>query len=670
MFFKLSARNVSRSLKDYVVYFLTLVLGVCIFYMFNSIDSQAAMLDMKNAGSSSVDMLVAVIDFVSIFVTFVLAFLVLYANKFMIKRRKKELGTYLVLGMNRSRVSFMLLIETAIIGLLALVVGIVLGVFLSQGLAFVTASMFDVSVVSYRFIFSWSALRKCLFYFGIIFLVAMLFNSTSISKLSLIDLLYADRKNEELKIRSNRQIIAFLIIGIVLVGLSYYVAVIAGAAVINGLFGILFLICGVGTLFLFMSVSGIILKAVQKNKALYYKDLNTFSVRELASKVNTNFVSMTFICMMLFFTMVLMSTVTTFNDAFKEEGRTQAPYDVSYKVYDGDTAYDDVVIAEQLPKVGVDADTLFSWHHEFNVYDTGMFIKDLIDLSGDAEVARILDDSYLRVMTVSDYNTLMRQAGKPELAVGEGQYALFTLYEPLRGYIDALYANNTEIGIGGYALYPAGQHPIRENLWTTYGADVPKLMAIVPDAAVGALLPSTSVYNANYAGDKQATDSYLAEELLTAYDDFMTNAGIQLRISTRLYVVQNNSGITTTLIFVGIYLGFVFLVAGAAVLALQQLSGASDNKKRYVLLRKLGAEEGMINKSLLMQVGVYFLMPLVLAIIHSIVGIDVMNSGIMKISSVNIISGSWFMVLFLAVIYGAYFLATYAGCKRIVLQRE
>ena len=145
MFSKLALKNVTRSLRDYSVYFLTLTFGVCIFYVFNSMDAQYVMEALKG-GNNIARTIIQLIDVISVFVSVVLAFLILYANSFMVRRRKKELGTYLLLGMGTGAISGLLFLETLLIGLLSLGVGLALGVFLSQFISVFTASLFAIDV--------------------------------------------------------------------------------------------------------------------------------------------------------------------------------------------------------------------------------------------------------------------------------------------------------------------------------------------------------------------------------------------------------------------------------------------------------------------------------------------------------------------------------------------
>ena len=121
-----------KSIKDYAIYFLTLVLGVAIFYMFNSIDSQQAMLQVSQSQREIIKMMISMLGFVSVFVAVILGLLIVYANNFLINRRKKEFGIYMSLGMGRRQISKIILMETIFVGIISLVIGIVVGVFASQ----------------------------------------------------------------------------------------------------------------------------------------------------------------------------------------------------------------------------------------------------------------------------------------------------------------------------------------------------------------------------------------------------------------------------------------------------------------------------------------------------------------------------------------------------------
>ena len=155
MYLKLALRNIRRSVRDYAIYFITLLFGVAVFYAFNSIGSQQILFDMETSASRSVfDSTTYILGMFSVVVACVLGFLILYANQFLIRRRKREFGTYLVLGMTPGHVSRIVLYETVLVGMLSLAVGLICGVLLSQGLSFFTAALFGTTMTNYQFVFS------------------------------------------------------------------------------------------------------------------------------------------------------------------------------------------------------------------------------------------------------------------------------------------------------------------------------------------------------------------------------------------------------------------------------------------------------------------------------------------------------------------------------------
>ena len=202
MYSKLAFRNLKRSFKDYAIYFLTLVFGGCIFYTFNSIESQSIMMELSEVQASAFEQVDLIMGYASIFVAFVLAFLIIYANNYLIKRRKKEFGIYMTLGMDKGNLSRIIFFETLLVGIISLAIGLGIGVILSQGLSVLTAKMFKVNLLKFKFVFSYSAMIKTLISFGIIYILVLMFNSISIRKIQLIDLINSSKKNESIKVRN------------------------------------------------------------------------------------------------------------------------------------------------------------------------------------------------------------------------------------------------------------------------------------------------------------------------------------------------------------------------------------------------------------------------------------------------------------------------------------
>ena len=331
MLFKLSLKNIKKSMKDYAIYFFTLILGVAIFYVFNSIGSQTAMMTVSKSTSEILKLMTQILSGVSVFVSFILAFLIIYASRFLMKRRKKEFGVYMTLGMSKRKISLILFFETLFIGIISLTVGLLAGTVLSQFMSVVVADMFEADMTKFKFVFSESACIKTLIYFGIMYLVVMIFNTFNISKCKLIDLIYGNRKSEAVKLKNPWLCIIIFMVSACALGYSYY-AVTEGINEVlstNKRMLAIIAIGSISTFFISWSLSGLILKIVKSNKKFYYKGLNSFTVRQISSKINTTVFSMTVICLMLFITICVLSSALSMKNSLNRSFESYAPRDVT-----------------------------------------------------------------------------------------------------------------------------------------------------------------------------------------------------------------------------------------------------------------------------------------------------------------------------------------------------
>ena len=329
MLFKLSLKNIKKSFKDYAIYFFTLILGVAIFYVFNAIGSQTVLLNVTSSTREIIDLMVNMLSGVSVFVSFILGFLIIYASRFLMKRRNKEFGIYLTLGMSKGKISKILLLETLIIGIISLVIGLIVGVGASQLMSVLVANSFEADLTEFTFVFSSSAMIKTIIYFGIMYLLVMIFNVINVGRCKLIDLIQANKKNEEVKMKNPIVCVIVFIISVCALGYAYYL-VTAGVDTLTGandIFIPIILGC-VSTFFIFWSLSGLILKIVMSFKNLYYKGLNSFVLRQISSKVNTMVFSMTVICLMLFVTICVFSSSLSIKNSMTANLVELAPVDV------------------------------------------------------------------------------------------------------------------------------------------------------------------------------------------------------------------------------------------------------------------------------------------------------------------------------------------------------
>ena len=689
MLFKISIKNMKKSFKDYAIYFLTLVLGVAIFYMFNSLDSQEAMLQVSSSTREMVKLLVSLLSMVSVFVAVILGLLIVYANNFLISRRKKEFGIYMTLGMGRRQISKIILIETILVGIISLAVGIVIGVFASQFMSILVAKLFEADMSKFQFVFSEEACVKTCIYFAVMYLAVIIFNTISISRYKLIDLITATKKNEQIKIKNPVLCIIIFLISAVMLGYAYY-KVTVGANTLRTAEDLLpvILIGIVATFLLFWSLSGFILKIVQARKKLYLKDTNMFVLRQLNNKINTTVVSMTVICLMLFMTITILSSALSLRNTMQADLKEMTPVDLNlYK-----TAY--------LPDDGKNTDVAIEDSKEpvsYTLTNNGFDMNNLKDvveipiyatneltwkesLGNTFEEAQqnfpmLMYDTAEALIKVSDYNKIAKLYGQQEYTLNDNEYIILCDFDNMTVLRNKALEQNQTVEIMGKEYYPkytecqSGFIYMSTSHVNTGFILVPDNIEFTDEMTEEYFLAAN--YNAQTDEEKERIENILTGNEASDFVTNVNNKDIELEGLTKISIIEASVGLATIVVFVAIYLGVIFLIASSAILALKQLTESSDNKERYIILRKIGADEKMINSALFRQIGIFFLIPLIFAIIHSIFGIQfglTMLSGLAD--SEDLLPSIIATVIIIAVVYGLYFWATYSGSKNIIKNND
>lgn len=668
MYFKLALENVRKSFKVYRIYFLTLALAVSIFYSFNSIESQHAMYDLNKSTQSYINVLTQSIEIISVFVSFILGSLILYANNFLIKKRKKELGIYRTLGMGNFKISQVLVIETAIVGVISLLVGLLIGFILSQGLSALTSQLFEVDMSKYKFIISTKSIQKTIVYFGIIFSIVMVFNFISIARYKIIDLINADKKVENLKFRNPIIYILTFSLSVYLLLTSYKLILKVG---IMGFTNYIFLkVIGfgiLGTFLFFYSLSGVFILIIEKNKKIYFKGLNIFTVKQLNSKINTNFLSISVISLMIFLTIGILSTGISFKDALEKSLRNSTPFDASaYKFIDKDEKIK--TVEDSLNALNFKFDDTEKYTY-FTIYDSGIKLKNLIDekyVKNKNTINETFDFAKLELMKISDYNNIRKLEGKKSIYISPNEVILTSdRSEYLNIFKDAfgktrkfnLYGKDYNLKNGEVYEETLKSSEFLENIATL----------IVNDSVVENAKPVSSNLNVQFTGDYNKSEKKF-ESLFDSFKEGKINydkVGF-LNGNTKQIIYTSQKNAITIIIFIGMYLGIIFLISSMAILAIQQLSEASDSIERYKSLMRLGVNEKMINKAIFIQTLIYFALPISLAFIHSIVGIKVVSEFITLLDKPNIKYSSISTAVILIIVYLSYFYITYIGYKNIV----
>ncbi|HAT4117133.1 TPA: ABC transporter permease [Clostridium perfringens] len=659
MYFKLAFKNIKKSYKNYVIYFLTLIFGICIFYTFNSIESQSVMMELNEQKQSAFMMAEQLMGYFSVFIAFVLGFLIVYANNYLIKRRKKEFGIYMTLGMENGSLSKMIFLETLFIGAISLGIGVVLGIMLSQALSVLTAYMFQVDLTKFQFVFSPLGFKRTVLCFSIIYLVVLIFNFISVRKIKLIDLLTASKRNEKPTIKNLWVSVILFLVSVGILGIAYYKVIHDGIAFASfNALGLPILLGCIGTFIFFYSLTGFFLKVIQGNKKFYLRDLNMFVMKQISSKINTTFVSLSFICLMLFLAICTFSGGLGINRAINADLKDLTKFDVTFWSNSGEN------IETLLNEKNIDISNIAKEDSNMVMYDSGVKYSSFLSKEGMTAMKNyfpVANDNDILVIGENGYNNTLKLLGKEPVNLKENQYLAVGNIDEMKKWVNESLENGKKINISGKTLEPENKKYENINLYNfTMKGDI--LIFVVKDSLLEGLKPVSSRFNMMLKDN-----SNTKEELGSIRDQLVES---QVYSITKKEIYDNAAGLGATMAYLGIYLGLIFIITSAVVLAIQQLTESTDNVERYRLLKEIGVDQKMINKAIFTQVGVYFMLPLSLAIVHSIVGLKISSTIVGVFGNASIMPNIIITAIIFVIIYGGYFLATYLGAKKNINERS
>lgn len=717
MLCKLAWGNVRRAGRDYLVYLLTLTLGVTVFYAFNTVSMQVDIAGINEEGLARV--MDSMLGYLTYFLAGVMAFLMVYANNFIMKRRKKEFGLYQVLGMGRGRVATIMALETVIVSVVAFAAGIVLGVGLSQLMTFFTASLFKTQIANFHFFFSVHAFNLTLACMLVMFVLTLLLNLRAVRRTKLIELMGAERRNESIKTRNPWIAIAIFAVGVVLVGVAYYRLLRDGfplTATDSKLqeamnqFGITTAMVTVGTFALFWGLSGMLIKLLQSLRSVYWRGLNMFTVRQLAAKVNTVCFSMGVIAMILFLAITSVTCGMSIANVMNENLERYNPVDVSqtYVYYTPDTFdyYKEYVNpsdeADRMVLADTTVDLYPAWHGKGksagNNDETGKKVN-IADVAGEhvqidsylsyplggsdpsvtpSEMCKTMGEKLpkafggsnadamgLFVTPASQYNKLRQMMGEEPVSIGRDQYLLTC---DMGGELVELYtkymAGDHALTLGGHTLKPATDKSDEDTAAIANSA-----MGSNPGTVVVAdellsqlnLQPYSSSLLVNY---KQGMDTTEADESIkyTVLDNLLVDGkepGSWGTFITRSEMYTQAAQMNGLISYLAIYIGFVLVVACAAILSIQQLSNVADGSRSYRVLAQIGCEDRQIRHSVMAQQAVFFLFPLAVGLAHSFVALKVIIELVSIFGNMSIGGTVGLTCAIFLAAYGGYFLVTY-----------
>lgn len=660
---KLSIRNAKRQAKDYVIYFITVIISVALMFSFNSI---AVSEDISELSYAMEDFSKAITG-ISIIIAFVMAWLINYTMKFMLEKRSKEFGTYQVLGIEKKAISNMFTLENLTIGIVAFIVGVLLGTFLYQVLTSIIMNLFN-QPYAIKISFSIKAVGITAGYFFGIFMLVLLNCRRKIKKTNVHDLLYADKKNENNIIKKSKGNIAVFIISLILLVGALLInhkelTDISNIAGRNILIAIIMLI--VGIYLFYISISSFLVKRYLNNKTRKYKKNNMFLYRNLTSKFNTMSLTMGTIAFM--FTIILIggNVALLMNNMINNEIEIGYPFEIMISTADGET-------------------TKYKEYIEKNAEVKEMYEYILYDIP-ETGIRKALDNTVFEgryydetesVLLLSDYNKLREMLGYDNVVLEDNEiiiHCMKTARQPFEEYV----SKNNKINISDkeFTIKAINSENFSQVSFNGYTYCI-----IVPDNMKEFLnqKDNQKTFDMNFghklvATTERTTDEKFYNELKnlipTQSQKIKTETygeTLEIDAEVELGYVQTKGERTSEaksfyaiISFLAFYVALIFVMATATLLAIQQLSDSEKYKYRYSLLKKLGVDEVDINKTIFKQLLFYFLIPMIVPILVSIPAILSLGE-IFKIAvtteeilrNIGIIYGIFILV------YSIYFIAT------------
>ena len=658
MLFSLSIKNFRKSIRDYSIYFFTMILGVAVFYIFNAIETQTAMMEVSQTKAAIIDSMNGIMSGVSIFVSLVLGYLIVYASRFMLKKRKREFGIYLTLGMGRIRLAAMLWLETIWMGLISLAVGLLAGMGISQLMSLIVSNLFQADVSRYEFVISGQAVGKSILYFLLIYLVVMIFNTLSVSRARLAEFLTAGRKKEKNFLKKPLLSGLVFLLAVVMLGTAYYNVTANQQAMTTETDVLTQVLLGIfGTFLVFWSLSGFLMTAAGKFRKLYYRRLNSFVVGELSNKLNSTVMACSVICLLLFMTICLLFSAIARKEYKDQEAAKLAPVSISMskEMTDSKSIFDIMEVRGISMEDFQDLVSVYTYHLDEVTNYT------LIGESYGEEY----DNQKAEVMKVGDYNRAARVYHMPEYELEEDEYLIVADQEGAVYIRNRGLADDREITIKGKS-YHAKENTCQDGyLQMSYQPQNSGIL-LVPDSVK---LGEEEQYKNYVMGDYRDKSKEFAQEMDQNFAQILNpeqSTYGKIQVTTQSAIYDDSIGTSAMYIFLGLYLGICFLISGSAVLALKILSDSADSREKYQILQQLGCEEKEIRRALRRQNGLLFLLPLLLSAVHAIFGIQVCRTMLSIYGSKGSGAALAVTMALTGAIYGGYFLLSHKCSVKIV----
>lgn len=651
MLSKLAFRNVKRSVKDYIIYLITIILAFSFMFSFNLLGTSKEVLKL----SDTMNNFTLVMYFVNTFIVISVCFLINYTTKFMFEKRSKEFGTYLLLGIKKKRISRMFLLENIILGLLSILISIPIGYIFGIFMSFIVTRMFELeNIVSISLNFK--SIILLFGYFILIYFIVLFLARHRIKKIKIYDLLYLEKKNEEksFKKKKTRNIIFLLSIIIGIIALYLFAGEFHYGK--EPLFSTIFLSIILIIISIFgitITLSDLILNIVLKRKSLKYSNDNLFVARTFSSKIKTMSFTIGVLTTLITFALVSLNLSSLFKALFDYQLDLSAPYDISIN----EIEENEIPKFENLIKENYTIEEQFI----YNGY-----------IDNNREISNALGEhggwrEYDQVIKLSDYNRLLELKGDEPITLSGNEY-IVNVTKELKNFL------TEDNSIKTITLSNGKELKLKEVLATGYsyawGIGY-GFIIVVPDSVVEGLdIGATNmIINTKEKTTEEFSKelkSLLAPDMCEENEEGYTICYSQGNLTVRGQAEAQNNSFITIISFVSFYIAFIFIATVGTILAIQSLSDSAKYKYRYKVLSRLGIKNEELHKTIKKQLLFFFIFPIIYPLIISYTTIASLNN----LFSISLSSNKAYLIYYFVnifvflIIYSIYFIATYFGFKR------
>ncbi|WP_274308793.1 FtsX-like permease family protein [Solibacillus daqui] len=611
--FDLALKNIRRNMKSYSLYLGSMVFSICIYFTFVTLKFSD---DFADGGS----MISTLMNVSSVMLIIFVAIFIAYSNSFFMKKRKKEVGLYSLLGVRKKQIGFLLFFENMVIGMFSLIVGILLGFFASKGILAILIQLMNLDIVS-SFTFSGEAVRQTMLLFMIIFFLTSLQGYFVIYQFKLIDLFHAEKKGEALP--KAKAIAAIL--GVAMIGAGYYLASVdmstSQAWKMLGIITtplIIVLLVVFGTYLLFHSVTVFILSKMKKNSHFAWRGLNLMTVSQMLYRIRGNAKTLTLIA-------ILSATTITAGGAV---------FGLYYNIGKEAQKYAPNTFMWQGNSVNIQSDAI--------IYNENIEVKNS-DLN-------IYNDVYnYAFIKLSQYNKMASLQGKEALTLlGNDAFIMDSFYDAR--FSDDYTGKTMQVGEQTFTIESFSD----ESMFNTPSLFV---VAVVTDDAYEAIQGEAVSY--------QMVEMKDEKNQLAVSEKIREQIGESETFSSHPAIYQSMVQSYGALLFAGSFLGLVFLMAMGSVIYFKMITDAEEDRGKYEVLFKIGVNSKEMKKTIRAQVGLIFGIPLILGILHSVFALKAFST----LFNMNIVTPVLIWIVVYSAIYGLYYILTVSYFNKVIRQK-